>query len=548
MTTFATPFSASEIQQPNPTGTLGQMVQTAGGIQQFQAGALELQKAQQANTERKAYIDAMQSDPSLQPDENGMFNMGVPKNADGTPKLDPNTGQPLLSGAAKIMRMAPQTGMAIIQQIQDTNSKTTQANQSLFNLSKANMATVAEQVQAMNGMSPGDRMDALAGIKKQFPGAGPFVDQVSALYGHINSNPALMGNDKARDQAFATVDKMVTRRAMAVQEQQNSLTPSVMTQANGQQTTYTNIKAGIPGEPVGSEVTAPVQNLLTRAEQSGITTNPITGALEPWYKTPTGEYTGAAPGTKPAPGATGGGTGGLFNNVPPGESADTAKQFRDERNAAQTNAQNANIIASNNKQVLDMLKQGTTTGPGAATAQKVLGSLVGQKIEGVTGWSPKEADNLTSIQHYLDQNMTMQAKAMGVPNTNEGAEVASAVAGSKNMTTPALARAVKANDALSSGLQGYNNGLGAAIKNYKGQGDPIFASRQFKQDWANSFDPEIYKYANAVRDGDTAEQARIVADQSKGKGTDSPGWQAFQQKGARLMYLKNNGTLPPTGQ
>ena len=543
---------AAGINPPAPIGqTIGSILQIAQGVQGFQAGALELQKAQQANTERKAFVSAMQADPSLQPDANGMFNLDTPKNPDGTPKLDPNTGQPMPSGAAKIMRLAPQTGAALIQQLQATNTATTGANQSLFNLKQKDMQTVAEQVQAMNGMSPADRLDALAKIKDQFPGAGPFVDQVSHVYGQINSNPAFMGNDKARDAAYSQADQLFTRRAMGIQEQQAAATPTVMAQPNGQETRYVNIKGGLPGQPIGSEVTAPVTNLLSRSEQSGIITNPLTNQPEPWYKTPYGAFGGAPPGPGalvPAhTGSGGGGSGpahsGAFNAIPAGETTDTGKQFYAERQASNDAAKNAPTIASNNQQVLNLLKAGTTTGSNAPLAQKVLGSLGIQATN-------KEGENLASIQHYLNQNLTAQSAAMNVPRTNEGNEVAAAVTGNTTMPTESLKRAVKANDALTSGVQGYNSGLENAIKNYKGPGDPIFASRAFKTAWSQNFDPEVYKYSNAVRDKDAAEQVRIEAQNGKPASGQpaTPQWSAFINKIHTLNTLKNTGSLPAAGQ
>lgn len=175
MTTYATPFSGSEINPPNinqPIQTIGNIVNLASGIQGItqaaqmnpiavQEAQLKLQQEQaqtqsinQINTERKWQVNALQQG-MLQMNADGTPNTGYSKNdlyKAGDPLLGQD-GKPVVSGdgqavtadaggmvgkpkpgaqtfAQKVMTNMPQTGASFLQTLSDSTTKTNQANAS----------------------------------------------------------------------------------------------------------------------------------------------------------------------------------------------------------------------------------------------------------------------------------------------------------------------------------------------------------------------------------------------------------------------------------
>jgi hypothetical protein len=589
MTTYAAPFSGSEINPPNigqGLQTIGSIVNTVQGLQGMaqaaQLNPIAVQEAGLKLTQEQAQTQTIQQ----QNEERKIWQQklasgGLQTNADGTPNLgystgdlykagdvmlDPNTRQPVVGGNGQpqivspdqigqpkpgaqtfsdwVAKNMPYSGQSYLQQLAKTTSDTNTANKSALALKSTQLQGLGGAIAASN-VSGATIMDIRNGaqgwIDNQDPATQaavrpqlePILNQLEHRLGTAASASAdgthYEASRNAVVQGFvARLNALGTTKDIQETQYGKPITPTTTGVVQG---------AGQAAVPQGDTIAGPV--LPTQ-----IVTEPGSGDLSVVGAGAGGQGTGGKGGPAPA---------SPFNTIPQGESADSFKQFTAQRQAAQQAAQQANTVASNNKQVLQLLKQGTTTGPGAQTAQNLIGSLMTQKIAGVTGWQPTEAANLSSITHYLNQNLASQAETMGVPKTNEGAEIAQAVTGGTTMPTVSLARAVKANDALTSGVQDFNSGNEAAIKAWQAsgkQGNPIFAMRQFKNDWANNFNPDVYKIANALRDGDTVEQNRIFAEYGKpapGKAA-PPQWNAFLGQIKALNSLKTTGALPQAGQ
>jgi hypothetical protein len=230
------------------------------------------------------------------------------------------------------------------------------------------------------------------------------------------------------------------------------------------------------------------QNVIVRRSPEGkiISARPASGL-------PTGTGGPAPTGT---PGARGAAPPPAFTPVPQGETVETLGQLQSMRAASNAAAMKTGESTSNNKQILSLLASGTTTGTNAPAIQKWMGSVGLQ-------WTGDEATNLGRISHFLALQQQTNEKTMGV-NTDAGREVSGLVSGGIKLTTEALKSATKANDALTTGTKVFNIGLENAIA--KGG---IGAARPFQNAWAQNFDPTVYRYANAKRDGDNAEMLRI---------------------------------------
>lgn len=571
-----------------------------------QSDQMILASQQQENAERLAMNKLLAEPGATNPD--GTLNMGyspaslydghtpakspqdLVRDANGNVVLDAS-GNPVNPPAGTVaagaqtyaqrtMQMAPQTGAQRLGAYAKTNSDTIAANKSAFDLDQSTLAGFNDVVGSLRGQSSTDVMNGLTNYVDSLDPASqkrmqPMMDQVQHVITQTNQQNSAQESPVVAQQRIDAVLGHLALRTQTISDQKNITSPAYGVTSAGGTAKVSQTNPWAPGGTVAPNAPATPQNpvipmTLTPGERAGFVTNPLTGAPYPYQKDAYGNIVGAGTAIPTAGGGTippaaGGGTtpaGGTVSRtgaqvpwlaIPPSETVKTGADFQAERQAANNAAQQANTLASNNQQVLQLLKQGTTTGPGAQAAQNVLGSLAAQKIAGVTGWKPTEADNLSSITHYLAQNLGAQAKTMGVPNTNEGQEAAQAVAGGTGMTTVALSRAVKANDALTSGVKDFNTGNEAAItaRAASGQpGDPIFAMRQFKNAWANNFNPDIYKLQNAIRDKDTPEQNRILAEYGKpapGQ-TPSPQWNNFVGQIKNLRSLTTTGALPPPGQ
>ena len=144
------------------------------------------------------------------------------------------------------------------------------------------------------------------------------------------------------------------------------------------------------------------------------------------------------------------------------------------------------------------LSSNTDTGPGTAAWHHVLGAL----------GAPIGANNVADYQllgAYLDRQAASIRGAMGLPQTNEGQETSQAIAGSTQYQGKALRDKNDLTQSLTEGLHQYRNGLDR-IAGFSGQASPQ-AVQQFKSQWTNAFDPNVFKgelaFKRSKADGQT---------------------------------------------
>jgi hypothetical protein len=243
---------------PDGMAALSSLVNTAQGIQDYKNAQLQNQIAQQqlqqqeietqvktqANGERKNVLDLMQNDNDFKPNPDGTFNINQ-------------------STLGKLQQIAPQTWSTYAQQAVSHNQGVAISNKSLIDLGQDNAKIVGQAISALpENSTPVETAVYLDGIKKQFPGSSPFIDEYMDKLGKV-SEQAKMQNlpDNAIKAATGHINNFFKQRAMSVAEQQNYNTPSLQGVNTGQTQEFFNVKPGIQDIPQGVSI-ASFQNEL----------------------------------------------------------------------------------------------------------------------------------------------------------------------------------------------------------------------------------------------------------------------------------------------
>lgn len=263
-----------------------------------------------------------------------------------------------------------------------------------------------------------------------------------------------------------------------------------------------------------------VPNQLGPESRASLTSNPLTGGVNVVQKDANGNIVAI---TNPP-------TQNVY--VPQPGDVQLQPTLAAERDTARAQNSAAATAHVNNKLVLDNIDNVTATGvagPGWRKLASAFGFRAGDATDPATAYD--------MVGKGLERNALLAAQSMG-PGTNAGLEAQIKANGSLAYTPAAIKEITKLNDALVSGVQAYQPGLERAISANPAAG--IFAKKQFDQDWASNFDPTIFQYYNAVKNGDTTERTAI---EKKLGGVGSPGYNALLQKAANLQKLSSTGRL-----
>jgi hypothetical protein len=197
----------------------------------------------------------------------------------------------------------------------------------------------------------------------------------------------------------------------------------------------------------------------------------------------------------PAPGASPNQPAGpRFTQAVPGQ-ADIQSSIETTRKADADYGSNRHV----NDTILK-LSEDTATGPGTAAWHKMLGRVAG------VGGGNQIADYQT-ISAMLDRQAAMSAKQMGLPDTNAGLQTAAGLSGTTDYAPEALQTKVKLTDALVEGSHQYRQGLDKVVGT--GQNQDLTRYNDFRAQWADNFDPNIFRAENAIRRGDKKELQAI---------------------------------------
>lgn len=195
-----------------------------------------------------------------------------------------------------------------------------------------------------------------------------------------------------------------------------------------------------------------------------------------------------------APGASPNQPGPKFTQPVPGQ-GDIQKDVETTRKADADYGSNRHV----NDTILK-LSEDTATGPGTAAWHKALG-----RVTGLAGGN--QIADYQTISAMLDRQAAMSAKQMGLPDTNAGLQTAAGLSGTTDYAPEALQTKVKLTDALVEGSHQYRQGLDKVVGT--GQNQDLTRYNDFRAQWADNFDPNVFRAENAIRRGDKKELASI---------------------------------------
>lgn len=503
MPDFGAPV-AENITPPNPnqtaqtlSGLIGVAQQKQAlqqGAQQLQVGAGEAQQAQQQMQERQLLQKAMST--GQDPDGNPI------KGADG--QIDP------IAASKFAGKYLPLTGQGVTQQIISTMNNKLLLNDGVRALGQSYRNDISGIIGAGIGSpDPAAVSNGLDAYAQQNPeAAGVIANARNMLQGIGPSVP-----QQQRDMALKHV-QMLMQPAATTAAQQAPQMGTTTGPGGGVQAFQTNPLSPVPMGATGPEVAQGVP----LGERSNVGTNPLTGGPTVINKNGQGEVTGI----------TNAPTQGVY--VPQPGDAQALPGLSAEREAARGAYASAAAAHTNNQLVLQNIDNVAATGQLGLKARNLLSAFgVNPNSDAATAYD--------LVGKGLERSALQAAQSMG-PNTNAGLDAQIKANGSLGYTPQAIKEVTKLNDALTTGVQSYQPGLERAIAANPSAG--VFAKRQFDQQWGANFDPNVFKYYNAIKSGDTAEQQAVV--KSLG-GLNSKGYNAMMQKAQNLQKLSNSGSL-----
>jgi hypothetical protein len=175
------------------------------------------------------------------------------------------------------------------------------------------------------------------------------------------------------------------------------------------------------------------------------------------------------------------------------------------------------------------LSKDTSTGPGTKAWHNTFGKLFG------LGGGNQIAD-YQKIGAYLDRQAAMSATQMGLPETNAGLQTAANLSGTTDYTPAALQTKVNLTSAMVEGAHQYRHGLDKVVGT--GANQDLSKLQQFRAQWADNFDPNVFRAENALRRDDKKELAEIREE------VGSRGMAELKRKSENLRRLEAGELLP----
>lgn len=491
---------ALQVQTPNSMNTIGSMLDVARGAQalkgqrqQIESQGLELQKQRQANDERLRLQDFMSQPDNFQ--TNGRIDLDKVNKA--------------------IPAIAPLTGAKVIEHLTTLGNAQTGAEQAQLGFTGQERSIVSGLFGILGRAGVKDpkqvsaELDNLKAQYKDSPAMVKYID--NAKVGLQNAPPG--------DHLTKTL--ITQSQALLSPESQQSLNPTATLQNTGSQLTPIVTQPAVGGNApnisassTGLPLTVSPENRETLATDSSQNTNVVTKDAQ-----------GRIIAARPAPGGGGtGGTGGTspFQRFAPGQKDDIAHAQQEVSGIRQQGDQ-VPIARNINSKILE-LSRSATTGPGTPRWQQVLaGASLGQF-----------GDNYQELGKFLEKNALQQLQAMGGPPSDARLSAATAANGSTQFNPGALQAVTKFNDATTSALDKYRQGVDKAVGLANSDYTKLPA---FKAAWAKNMDVDIFRVENAVRDGDKEELGKISKELGPAR------MKALAQKRQNLETLSTNGKL-----
>lgn len=458
-----------------------------GAAQAQQLRGLEIEKSNIALGERKAIQDLYQNNAHTFTDAQG--------------KVDYNK---LIHEG---MRVAPTTFPTMVPQIITAHREGLAAQKTLNELDNQNRDALG---QAVGGLSDDPRVaqQQMGALVKLRPQLAPVADVMwKYMLGPAAQNP----------ETFKAAKQKVMLGVMSPQQQ-----------AEAAQPTYTDTGAAlVQTKPTATGAPQTLPKTVAPGSLETIETDAL-GNKHIVSRSPQGSILSS----RPVPGSTPvnrGGGAGNFTSFEAGDKEDIPK-VTELRDKAATAASKVPTQRFNNRQIIQLSStDGLNTSGTLAGKWSAIASAVG------VPWGSDYATNFNNLGHYLALQAQSYAEQMGA-GTDQARELAGAISGKVDMTPTALQNIAKVNDAFSVGTLNFSTGMQKAIERAGGN---VLAARDFQRKWAQSFDPDVYRYGNALEAGDTKEIDHILG--KPGTKERAARARALAEKSARLNALVNGG-------
>jgi hypothetical protein len=179
------------------------------------------------------------------------------------------------------------------------------------------------------------------------------------------------------------------------------------------------------------------------------------------------------------------------------------------------------------KQTSRKIKENIAAASGSAPGQAL--RFAGKYIAG--------SEQLDELVKNLADNQMRQAALMGASSATDQARQVVAIAnGSENITPQALAQIVQRADASSTALEKFNSGLNKYYEKAGTYNGPIHA-RNFKQSWAENYDPRIFMVQN-INSSDMSGAEKQIQLQAVLKGTTEEERKSLAKKAETIKRLE----------
>jgi len=183
--------------------------------------------------------------------------------------------------------------------------------------------------------------------------------------------------------------------------------------------------------------------------------------------------------------------------------------------------------ASESKQTTRKIKENIASAAGSAPGQALRSA--GKYLAG--------SEQLDELVKNLAQNQVDQAALMGNSAATDAARGVLALAnGSENITPQALAQIVQRADATSTALEKFNTGLGNYYQKQGAYNGPIHA-RNFKDTWAQNYDPRIFMVQN-INSSNMSQAEKQIQLQAIMKGTSEEERKTLAKKAEIIKRLE----------
>lgn len=296
----------------------------------------------------------------------------------------------------------------------------------------------------------------------------------------------LMAQAASNPKGFRQLLLNSMQAGLGSQGQAGAVVPQGPVVTNNAQTGQMNVNP-LAG-PTGITPGTMFNNQIPLDQRQQVSTNPVTQSPQVTSK----DAFGNVQGVSPAP------TSGNVPQLAPGQPQDipVVTQLRSDINKA---ASQVPVQRFNNRQIIELAPK-SMAGTGGEGLAKLFSANGLQWVPG------DQSANFQRLAHFMALQAQSNASAMGA-GTDQARHLAEQATGSTAWTPAAIISTAKVNDALATGLENFNKGMEAAIKN---NGGNVLAVRDFQNKWSQAFDPDVYRYGNALQSKDANEVNKIL--------------------------------------